>query len=168
MSAEYQTWTFPRETIDEIAREFREYFERRRRQQLTPLEASMMIDYVNGPSPAMTGDSAMDYSRVRVTGGSGYPRPSDEQIEAIYTKYEREEEPNVLDIAWDAVFDELLASIQRYSGTINLINMTFRDGLRYNTICEELNIGQTTFYRHRRTILEQAGMIAHRKGLLNH
>jgi len=42
MSAEYQTWTFPRETIDEIAREFRDYFDRRKREQLSPREASMM------------------------------------------------------------------------------------------------------------------------------
>ena len=163
---DYQPEVIPREMRREIAKEFRDYFERRHMAKLKPREARMMIDYVNGPSPPMTSDTAIDYTRAQVSGGGGYPRPTTEQIETIYEKYDilNDELSNI----WDAVFEELLQQYYRYSGTVNFIHLVFRDGHSQFVICDELNIGRTTYYRHRRTILEQAGMIALKKGVLKH
>ena len=165
MLYEYGIETFPRETINWIADRFRDYFDRKRCDNLSLREARMMIDYVAGPAPPPSTSAAMDYSRVKVTGGGTYPRPSKQDIEEIYNKRFPEDEPLN---EWDEVFDELIESNKKHSGTVKIINMAFRDRQSHHIICDELHIGRTTYFRHRRTILEKAGLIAVKKGLLRH
>ena len=160
---EYTTETFPRETIKTIAGEFHDYFRRRSRGNLTLREARMMIDHVVGSVPPPTGARAKDYSRAKVSGRGGNPRPTAEQIRAIESRRE-EQEPH----SWDAVFDELIEKSRKQKGTIRFIHLTFREGLSYIAIQHELSVGQSTLYRLRRTILEQAAVIAVKKGLIKY
>ena len=162
---EYQQGAFPRETLNEIAGNLKAYFARKRESSITLREAALMVDFVAGPAPRPQKIEAIDYTKAKVTGG-GLIRPSAEELKAITEKQQRRlEEPAN---AWDAVFDELIENAKKHPGTLRLIYAIFKERESYHIICEEYHISHFTYYRHRRTILESAGVLAQKKGLLNH
>lgn len=159
---DYPIQAFPQETRDDIAGKFYDYFRRKRKSRLSYREAATLINYVSGPVPAMGESDAQDYTKPKVSGG-GVIRPSDADVERIMRKHEMANEPH----EWDAVFDELLYRISGNRIVENLTLMTFRDGLHDYSICPELSIGRTTYFEKRRGVLDQAGVIAVKLGVLD-
>ena len=159
----FQTWTFSREAISDIAKEFRNYYDRKKRGNISISEARMLIDHASGPAPGMTGSAAIDYTRVKVTGGGLMTRPSDQDVQAIYDKRDTDK---ATPHEWDIVFDEIIEAHKEHPITEKLIFLCFRDRHSSYIICDELYIGATTFYNYRRVILEQAALIAIKKAVL--
>ena len=151
---------FPKETLDTVSKELKDYFRRKRCGKMSPRDAEKLIDYVSGPTPRGGAYSATDYTKPRVSGG-GTRRPSDGDIEAIMNKYS-EEKPN----EWDEVFARLMKEVEDDPQAKGIVQMAFRDGLSGFVIAEEGYIGRTTYFRKRRTILEKAALIAVEMGVL--
>jgi hypothetical protein len=96
-----------------------------------------------------------DYSRAKVTGGGGV-RPTDEDVEAIYSKRSEPEESH----EWDLVFDELIKAHKKSPITSKIIPLSFKDKHNYIAICDALHIDPSTYYKYRQVALEQAAIIA--------
>lgn len=158
---------FPQETMDKIAEEFCNYFKRKNGARLSYEDAKKLIDFVSGPVPPLTNASGIDYSRPVVSGGGG-TRPTETEIESMLRKYESD----IQDKEWDNVFDEVLELYKGHPWARKLIHMTFRDYCRSFDIYQELtdicgdDYGKERYYRDRKAILTQAGVIAYHAGLI--
>ena len=153
---------YPIEVLNGLAGEFYNYFLRKRdRIEISPRQARMMVDYVAGPSAGRGGSSSKSIALTQGT-GTGYARPTKEQIDAIFNRHYHD-----LDYeAWDAVFDEVMEKNKKRPNIIELIHLTFRDKHGTQVICEELCICESTFFRYRRIILEQVVHLSYKKALL--
>ena len=152
---------FTKETLDKVAEELRGYFRRKSAPRLSHAEARALIDHAGSPAPRWSSGGEQALLQPRVTGG-GPRRPTDGEIEGIVQRAAARSAPS----EWDEVFDELMTRHPSGSLEKRLILMSFRDGHGYSAICEELAIGPTTYFAHRRGILGQAAVIAVEKGAL--
>lgn len=162
---DFKLWTFSNETISELASEFRYYFNRSKGIKMSIRDADTVVSHVAGYQPLPKEPKAIDYTSLSVSGGGVKARPSANQVDEIYNRIQQEYADNS---EWDEVFDEVVESNRQHSGTLKLIYMTFREKHMPDTICSELSISRTTYFRLRRVVLEQAGMIALKKELLDH
>ena len=152
---------FSRETTDYIADRYFEYFRNKKsRKKLTVHEARKLIDYVSGPVPSSGGLDAIDYTRVRTSGG-GRRRPTKTEVDQIFAGMEEQ-------TLWDAVFDELWRRCSGDPDTENTIVYTFRDCLSEDEICDRMNICRATYFRRRVTVLSRAGILAVQEGILDY
>lgn len=165
---DYGLKVFPQETMDKIAEEFCNYFKRKNGARLTYEDAKKLVDFVSGPVPAQTATGGVDYSRTVVTGG-GETRPTEEEIGTMLSKYE----PREVTDEWDGVFDELLELYEEHPWARKLIYMTFRDNENLFDIYQTMtditgeDFGKDKYYRERKTILTQVGILAYHVGLID-
>ena len=155
MAKKYQSEAFSKETTEDIALQFYLYFERKRvQQQLSLRDAETLIDFVSGPVPHPRKVGAVDLTQPQVSGG-GKVRPTDTDVDRILGVN-----------PWDAVFEEVIQRQEDPSLKLDLIYLAFREQKKEPDICEELHIDRSTYYRHRKTVLLLAGMLAVKNGIL--
>lgn len=156
---------FSREITDYIAHEFCNYFQRKtnKTKRMSVKEAKALIDYAGTPSPSPSTRSGIDYSKPRVSGG-GVKKPSEGRITLILQKIDNQ-------TLWDEVFDELIEKVKDDTLSTRLIYLSFKERKREEDILVELGddeneLGRTTYYTRRLTILNKAAVIAVSKGLI--
>lgn len=152
---------FSREIMNYIDNRFQLYY-RTQNKKMSLADANMLINYVSGPAPIPHELRASDFAQPRVIGG-GKTRPSKSQIDLIIDKAEKKAE---LDSKWASVFDELILRCKDDSDAVRIIELTFKERLYDNDICEILSISRTTFYEYRAAILSRAGILAVQSGIL--